>query len=79
MEVKRLIRLDDGKEFIGSVLFVIYVNDGNGKEISVNPVIGSRCVVGLEDYPMHQWQTSYIVDVYSDTEFRTENSSYRID
>jgi len=78
VEVKRLIRLDDGKEFIGSITFVVYGEDGRGKEISVNPVVGSGCYVDLESFPMFQWATTPIKEVINDNEFKTKNSHYKI-
>jgi len=78
IEVKRLKRLDDGRSFCGTISYIIFDANGRGKELSEVPLEGAACIVGLEDFPIHQWQTTEIDKVISDTEFLTKNSHYKV-
>lgn len=73
----KIIRTDDGKEFITeSYKFVVFEN-GRGKEMLENPVLGSSLIIPPYN-KFFKWLTSEIVGIVSDFEFNTKNSNYKI-
>lgn len=75
----KLIRLNDNLIREGRIQFIEHTKEGRGKSLHNKPKVGYSTIVDFQNYPMCTWQTSEIVEVMSDTEFKTKNSHYKIE
>ena len=72
-----LTRKEDNKQIVGGVVkFVEWNEDTTFKAVHDTPAIGRSIIVDPGPYGMYHWLTSAITEVISDTEFKTENSTY---
>jgi hypothetical protein len=72
-----LTRKDDNKQITGtSVLFVEWKEDGTFKSLHTTPAVGRSIIVDPMNYANFKWMTSSITEVISETEFKTQNSTY---
>jgi|AntRauTorcE11897_2_1112592.scaffolds.fasta_scaffold02553_12 hypothetical protein len=78
-EVKILHRLNDGfKIKVKNIKFLEYDKNNTGLTLHDKPDIGYSCLCNLDSNDNHLWQTSPIIKILSDTEFKTLNSHYEI-
>lgn len=73
-----LERQEDGLTKTGDVQFVEFDDNGFGKKLHSNPEVGFSCIVNPHFGISYTWMTSVIIEVISDTEFKTKNSHYKI-
>ena len=71
-----LIRKRDGLINKGTILFLEYDENGQGRLLHPYPKVGFSCVV---DSFKTFWLTTEIIEVISQTEFKTKNSHYKIE
>lgn len=76
--MQKLIRQKDKITKEGFIEFVEFDRDGRGKKIHMKPQVGFSCIVDRNRISS-AWQTSSIIEVISNTEFRTETSHYKIE
>jgi len=75
-----LTRKDDNKKITGtSVLFVEWKEDGTFKSIHTTPEVGRSIIVDPMNHGNFKWMTSSITEIISETEFKTQNSTYLLD
>jgi hypothetical protein len=74
----KIVRTNDGKSWeVESYKFLVFEN-GLGKELINNPVIGSALM--LPPYtPSYTWLTSPITEIENEFSFKTNNSNYLIE
>ena len=81
-----LIREGDGLINHGTVVKFIEWDEGRGKALHDEPVIGASCVIDLHGPFMWGWMTTEVVEILEDTKkgksrhikFRTKNSEYSL-
>lgn len=74
-----LVREEDNKQIRASVIkFVEWNEDGTGKAIHDTPAIGRSIVLDPIRTGNYTWLTTQIIEIISDTEFKTKNSTYKI-
>ena len=74
----KLVRQRDNKEIEGFIEFIEFNELGRGKKVHMKPDIGFACIVDRQKLA-YTWQTTSIIEVISDTEFKTQNSHYKIE
>jgi hypothetical protein len=74
----KLIRQRDNLTKEGFIEFVEFDKYGRGKKIHLKPEVGYACIVDRSSVS-YRWMTTVIVEVISDTEFKTVNSDYKIE
>lgn len=75
----KLIRQGDNLASKGRIKFLEFDENNRGKELHEKPKVGYACIVDAQRGPFYTWMTSVIVEVISDTEFKTKNSHYKIE
>lgn len=74
-----LTRIDDGIQMAASVVkFVEWNENGTGKAMHDTPAIGRSILLDPMSYGNYRWLTTEIVEIISDTEFKTKNSTYTL-
>ena len=74
----RITRINDGKTFEVEDYKFLTFEDGRGKDLIENPIIGSALM--LPPYaPNFEWMTSPIKEVIDNYSFKTKNSEYKIE
>lgn len=74
-----LTRIDDGKQIPCAVVkFVEWNEDGTFRAAHDMPLAGRSIIVDPGPYGQYRWMTSTIKEVVSDTEFKTNNSTYTL-
>ena len=74
-----LTRREDNKQMAGSnVKFIEWSENGTGKSIHDKPAIGRSLVLDLISPDVFSWMTTEIVEIISETEFKTKNSTYTL-
>ena len=75
----KLIRQRDNLVKEGFIEFVEFDKRTNrGKKIHMKPKVGYACIVDRNRISF-TWMTTTITELISETEFRTENSHYKIE
>lgn len=75
----KVTRIEDGKTFeVNIYKFLTFSEDGRGKELIDNPKVGSSLMLPPFNV-FHQWMTSVITEVIDNYNFKTENSTYKIE
>lgn len=82
----KITRQSDGLEHSGKLRFIEWNEYHTGKEVHKEPQIGYSCVIDLSvetflefEIPTYKWLTSTITEIISETEFKTKNSTYKIE
>lgn len=75
----KLIRQRDNLSKEGTIKFLEFDEIGRGKKLHEKPEIGYSCIVNPQYGPSYTWLTSVITEIISDTEFKTNNSHYKIE
>lgn len=74
-----LTRKEDNKQMTGSVVkFIEWNENGVGGKVHDSPAVGRSIVLDPMNYGNYQWLTTEIIEVISDTEFKTKNSTYTL-
>lgn len=74
-----LTRVDDNKQMpCGVVKFVEWNEDGTFKAVHDKPAVGRSIIADPDTFGSYQWMTSTITEVVSDTQFKTQNSTYTL-
>tara|TARA_R110000868_G_scaffold92791_3_gene257368 strand:+ start:2452 stop:2742 length:291 start_codon:yes stop_codon:yes gene_type:complete len=74
-----LTRINDNKQIAGSVVkFVEWNENGTAKSLHDQPAIGRSVTLDLTGPESYRWMTTEIVEIISDTEFKTKNSTYTL-
>lgn len=72
-------RINDGMQMPASVVkFVEWNENGTGKAMHDTPAVGRSILLDPMSYGNYRWLTTEIVEIISDTEFKTKNSTYTI-
>jgi len=74
----KLVRQHDSLTKEGVIEFVEFDKHNIGKNIHMKPKKGYACIVNRTRMS-YAWMTTIIVELISDTEFKTENSHYKIE
>ena len=74
----KLIRQRDNLVKEGLIEFIEWDKNDRGKTIHIKPKVGFSCIVRRRQL-RKMWLTTEIVEVISDTEFKTKNSHYKIE
>lgn len=74
----KLIRQRDNLTKEGLIEFVEFDKNDRGKDIHMKPEVGFACIVNRTNITF-TWMTYTITEVISDTEFKTQNSHYKIE
>jgi len=78
----KLINVDTGieHEAKSSIQFISFNDNNVGENLHDKPQIGYACIVDHSPtFGCYSWLTSPIVEVISDTEFKTLNTHYKIE
>lgn len=80
----KLINLDTSIEHKAksSIQFISFDDNDVGESLHSKPQIGYACIVDHDEsfgFGYYTWLTSPIVEVISDTEFKTLNTHYKIE
>lgn len=74
-----LVREEDNKQINAKeIKFIEWNEDGTGKSIHDIPAIGRSIVVDPIYGLTYKWMTTQIVEILSDSKFKTKNSTYKI-
>lgn len=74
-----LTRKEDNKQMTGALVkFVEWNENGTAKSIHDHPAIGRSIILDPMSYGNYQWLTTEIIEIISDTEFKTKNSTYTL-
>tara|TARA_R110000868_G_scaffold122417_3_gene324291 strand:+ start:265 stop:558 length:294 start_codon:yes stop_codon:yes gene_type:complete len=74
-----LTRKEDNKQMTGALIkFVEWKKDGTAKAMHDQPMVGRSIVLDPMSYGNYQWLTTEIIEIISDTEFKTKNSTYTL-
>ena len=74
-----LTRKEDSKQMTGSVVkFIEWNEDGVGGKVHDSPAVGRSIVLDPMNYGNYQWLTTEIIEIISETEFKTKNSTYTL-
>lgn len=74
-----LTRKEDNKQMTGSVVkFIEWNENGVGGKAHDNPAVGRSIVLDPMNYGNYQWLTTEIIEIISETEFKTKNSTYTL-
>jgi len=73
----KLIRQRDNLVKEGLIEYVEFDSNNRGKNIHMIAKVGYSCIVNRSI--SYTWLTSTITEVISDTEFKTQNSHYKIE
>jgi hypothetical protein len=74
-----LTRKEDNKQMPGSIVkFIEWGDNDKAKAIHDTPAIGRSIVLDPHGYGQYKWMTTEIVEIISDTEFKTKNSTYTL-
>lgn len=76
--MKKLIRQRDNLVKEGFIEYVEFDSNNRGKKIHMEPKVGFACIVDRNRISF-TWMTTVITEVISLTEFKTENSHYKIE
>lgn len=75
----KIIRSEDSKTFeVESYKFVVFDENGRGKEMIENPKAGTSLILPPFT-PEYLWLTSPITEVIDEHTFKTLNSTYKIE
>jgi hypothetical protein len=76
----RIIRTTDGKTFeVEEYRFVKFDEDGRGKELIEKPEIGTSLILPPYVNGVYTWLTSVITEIIDEHNFKTNNSTYKIE
>jgi hypothetical protein len=74
-----LTRKEDNKQMTGSVVkFVEWNDNGVGGKIHDNPAVGRSIALDPMNYGNYKWLTTEIIEIISETEVKTKNSTYTL-
>ena len=74
-----LTRKEDNRQMTGTaVKFIEWNENGTGKALHNEPAVGRSIVLDLTGPESYQWMTTEIVEIISNTEFKTKNSTYTL-
>jgi hypothetical protein len=74
-----LTRLEDNKQITASVIkFVEWNEDGTGKYVHDDPAIGRSIMADGWGELTYKWMTTPIIEIISETKFKTKNSTYTL-
>jgi len=74
-----LTRLEDNKQITASVIkFIEWNEDGTGKCSHDDPAIGRSIMVDPMVLGNYKWMTTPIIEIISETKFKTKNSTYTL-
>lgn len=75
----KITRIEDGKTFeTEDYKFVVFNKKSQGKELVEKPQLGTSLI--LPPYnASYSWMTSVITEVIDDYNFKTKNSTYKIE
>jgi hypothetical protein len=72
-------RKEDNKQMTANtVKFIQWNENGVGGSLHEEPAIGRSIVLDLTGPESYKWLTSQIVEIISNTEFKTKNSTYTL-
>lgn len=72
-------RLEDNMQMPASIVkFVEWNDNGTGKAMHDTPAVGRSIVLDPSGPNNYMWLTTEIVEIMSDTKFKTANSTYTI-
>ena len=75
----KITRTKDQKTWeVKDYKFVVFNEDGRGKELVNKPIEGSALILPPYNFEF-EWMTSPITEIISETEFKTKNSHYIIE
>lgn len=74
----KLVRQRDNLSKMGVIKWVEWNKDGGFKALHEKPEVGYSCIVNPNRIS-YTWLTTTITELISETEFRTENSHYKIE
>lgn len=74
----KLIRQRDNLIVEGVIDYLEFDENNQGSNLVNKPCVGCSCIVDIGSYGTYKWMTSEIIEVISDTEFKTKNSHYKI-
>tara|TARA_R110000851_G_scaffold116912_4_gene243415 strand:- start:168 stop:407 length:240 start_codon:yes stop_codon:yes gene_type:complete len=75
---KKLTRVSDKLSRKGIIKFLEFGPQERGVKLHLKPKKGYACIVNPQRGVHYTWMTSAIVEVISPTEFKTNNSHYKI-
>lgn len=76
---KKLIRQRDSLAHEGEIEFIEFDEEGRGLATHNIPQVGYSCIVGRSKFGHYKWLTTPITELISNTEFKTNNSHYKIE
>jgi hypothetical protein len=72
-------RKEDNKQMTANtVKFIQWNENGVGGSLHEEPAVGRSIVLDLTGPESYKWLTSQIVEIISNTEFKTKNSTYML-
>lgn len=72
-------RVEDNMQMPASVVkFVEWNEDGTGKAMHDSPAVGRSIVLDPTGPGNYMWLTTQIIEIISDTTFKTKNSTYMV-
>lgn len=75
----KITRTNDGKEWTTEEYrFVLFNEDGKGRELVDNPTEGSALIIPPYSV-FFTWMTSLITEIINKSHFKTKNSEYKIE
>ncbi|MFT6125737.1 MAG: hypothetical protein ACJAVA_000178 [Flavobacteriaceae bacterium] len=74
----KIIRQSDNLTKEGLIEYIKFSKENVGKNVYMKPEVGYYCILGRNILNLN-WMTSEIIEVISDTEFKTVNSHYKIE
>lgn len=74
-----LTRKEDNKQMTANtVKFIEWNENGVGGSLHNEPAVGRSIVLDVTGPESYKWLTSQIVEIISNTEFKTKNSTYTL-
>ena len=74
-----LVREEDNKQVrANKIKFIEWNDDGTGKSVHDEPAIGRSIIVDPVNGLIYKWMTTQIVEILSESKFKTKNSTYNI-
>lgn len=79
--MKKLVNQRTGRQhpITRSIEFVEFNSEGRGVAVHDDPQIGRSCIIDRGNHGYFGWHTSVIAEIISPTEFKTQNTHYKIE